>query len=185
MKKSYLFKLLVFAVIAAFVTVTSCKDYDDDISNLEQQIAGLSTTLSDIKAKVDAGAVITKVESTTDGVKVTLSDNKTFELKNGADGAKGDKGDKGDTGAKGDKGDTGAKGDKGDKGDTGAAGAPGWVYDVRPASGTDATPYWWVDKGDGFVITEYKAQGPKGDQGEQGETGLTGPQGPAGKVGVW
>jgi hypothetical protein len=56
---------------------------------------------------------------------------------------------------------------------------------VRPASETDATPYWWVDKGDGFVITEYKAQGPKGDQGEQGETGLTGPQGPAGKDGVW
>ena len=172
MKKKLLFKLLVFAVITAFVTVTSCKDYDDDISNLEKQIAGLSTTLGDIKAKVDAGAVITSVTSTADGLTV-VTDKGTYNLTNGKDGAAGAAGA------------TGAKGDKGDKGDAGAAGAPGWVYDVRPASETDATYYWWVDKGDGFVITDYKAQGPKGDQGEQGETGLTGPQGPAGKDGVW
>ncbi len=39
MKKKLLFKLFIFAVIGAFVTVTSCKDYDDDISRLEEQSA--------------------------------------------------------------------------------------------------------------------------------------------------
>ena len=51
MKKSYLFKLLVFAVIAAFVTVTSCKDYDDDINQLKTE---LNSVKSDYASKIDA-----------------------------------------------------------------------------------------------------------------------------------
>ena len=51
MKKSYLFKLLVFAVIAAFVTVTSCKDYDDDINKLQNEVNSLKT---DLTSKIDA-----------------------------------------------------------------------------------------------------------------------------------
>lgn len=89
MKKSYFFKFFVFAVIAAFVTVTSCKDYDDDISNLEGKIAGLSTTVTELKGKVDGGAVITKVESTATGLKITLSNGQTYDLTNGKDGVAG------------------------------------------------------------------------------------------------
>lgn len=165
MKKKLFFKLFVFAVIAAFVTVTSCKDYDDDISNLENQIAGLSSTLTELKGKVDAGAVITNVESTADGVRVTLSDGKTFDLKNGVDGVAGAKGE---------------KGDKGDKGDTGAEG-PGTA--ITPG----ADGFWYING----VKSEYPWKGEKGDKGEQGapgapgEQGPTGPQGPAGKDGVY
>src|SRR5690554_4325479 len=39
MKKKLFFKFFIFAVIGAFVTFTSCKDYDDDISRLEEQSA--------------------------------------------------------------------------------------------------------------------------------------------------
>jgi len=43
MKKKLFFKLFIFAVIGAFVTVTSCKDYDDDINNLQDQIEKLAS----------------------------------------------------------------------------------------------------------------------------------------------
>jgi len=44
MKKKLLFKLFIFAVIGAFVTVTSCKDYDDDISRLDADLTALKNS---------------------------------------------------------------------------------------------------------------------------------------------
>lgn len=123
-----------------------------------------------------------KVEQTTTGAKLTVTDGSgttTATLTNGKDGAKGetgatgakgDKGDKGDTGAaftyadftaeqlaalkgpKGDAGATGPQGEKGDKGDTGAQGVQG-------------------EKG------ETGAAGAKGDKGDTGATGATGAAG--------
>ena len=64
MKKELFFKFLVLAVIAAFVTFPSCKDYDDDISNLEGQISALKSELpSQISAvKAELGpAMDTKI----------------------------------------------------------------------------------------------------------------------------
>ena len=43
MKKKLFFKFFIFAVIGAFVTLTSCKDYDDDINNLQDQIEKLAS----------------------------------------------------------------------------------------------------------------------------------------------
>ena len=60
MKKKLFFKLFIFAVIGALVTVTSCKDYDDDISNLQDQIdklatkAELTTQLTTLQSAVTA-----------------------------------------------------------------------------------------------------------------------------------
>lgn len=51
MKRKLFFKFFVLAVIAAFVTVTSCKDYDDDINKLEKQISDLKT---EMPGKIDA-----------------------------------------------------------------------------------------------------------------------------------
>ena len=45
MKKKLFFKLFIFAVIGALVTVTSCKDYDDDISRLDTDLAAAKTSL--------------------------------------------------------------------------------------------------------------------------------------------
>jgi hypothetical protein len=60
MKKKLFFKLFIFAVIGAFVTVTSCKDYDDDISRLEEQSATKTALeaavaeLNSIKTQINA-----------------------------------------------------------------------------------------------------------------------------------
>jgi hypothetical protein len=140
MNKSKIFSYLFIGLLAtgAMGTVTSCKDYDDDISNLQKQIDDNAAKIKTIEDLIKSGSVITDVTSSTDGVTVKLSNGKSFDLKNGA---KGDKGDKGDAGTPGtawtigtdgywykstDGGKTttktdyyalGTKGDKGDKGD--------------------------------------------------------------------
>ena len=53
MRKKYLSALLFGALLFASAgTFTSCKDYDDDIDNLQQQIDGLATK-EDMQAKLD------------------------------------------------------------------------------------------------------------------------------------
>ena len=53
MRKKYLSALLFGALLFASAgTFTSCKDYDDDIDNLQQQIDGLATK-DDMQAKLD------------------------------------------------------------------------------------------------------------------------------------
>ena len=75
MKKSYFFKFFVFTLVGALVLLPSCKDYDDDISNLESQLSSLKGTVDQIDAAVKAGSVIKNVASTADGIKITLSNN--------------------------------------------------------------------------------------------------------------
>ena len=90
MNKKYLSVILFGALLTVSMgTFTSCKDYDDDIDSLDQRITSVEKSLEDLKARINAGAVITNVTSTANGVTVTLSDNKTFELKNGTNGTNG------------------------------------------------------------------------------------------------
>lgn len=42
-------------------TLTSCKDYDDDISDLQERINANSSALEQIKALIKSGQVITGV----------------------------------------------------------------------------------------------------------------------------
>ena len=49
MKKKFFLKFFLFTVIATLVTFTSCKDYDDDINDLQGQITSLETTVGQIK----------------------------------------------------------------------------------------------------------------------------------------
>lgn len=120
--------------------MVSCSDYDDDINSLNERVDALEKTVADLKKAIEAGAVITNVQSTENGVTVTLSDGKTFEVKNGTNGAPGSvvtideegywcidgkrqtdkdgkpykaQGEKGDTGAGGQPGDPGADGKDG------------------------------------------------------------------------
>ena len=147
--KRKLFSALLFGALVASSTSTfvSCKDYDDDIQSLQAQIDANKKSIESIEALIKSGSVITNVEQSTNGVKVTLSDGKTFNLTNGADGKDGQDGKDGAPGTawtigsdgywykdgsktdyyalgtKGDKGDKGDQGDKGDKGDAGEDGA--------------------------------------------------------------
>ena len=52
MKKKLFFKFFVFTVIGALITMTSCKDYDDDISGLQSQVTTVKSDLSTLQTSV-------------------------------------------------------------------------------------------------------------------------------------
>ena len=135
--------------------MVSCSDYDDDINSLNERVDGIEKTLADLKAKIEAGAVITKVENTSNGVKVTLSNGESFELTNGKDGADGADGKPGSTVSVDSEGywtidgkrvTVGGKPIKaeGEKGDQGEAGTPG----EDGQDGKDGK--WYEPNEDGF-----------------------------------
>lgn len=132
--------------------MTSCKDYDDDINNLQAQIDDLNKTLASIEAQIKNGAVITSLTPVSNGVTLTLSNGQSYTITNGKDGADGKDGAAGKDGITWTIGDdgywykngvkqpykaVGEKGEKGDKGDAGDAGASAAVryYVPNPVSG--------------------------------------------------
>jgi hypothetical protein len=139
--------------LASTSVFVSCKDYDDDIKNLQTQIDTNKKTLDNINTLVTSGSVITNVERTTTGnggIVITLSNGQKYEISNGATGATGAAGKDavvwtiGTDGywyQDGVKSDYKAKGEDGAKGETGAAGAAG-------ANGKDGKYY--VPGEDGF-----------------------------------
>lgn len=149
MKKKFYGALLVGSLFLAGGMV-SCSDYDDDINSLNERVDALEKTVAELQKAIEAGAVITNVENTENGVKVTLSDGKTFEVKNGTNGADGQPGsvveirevdgvaywfiDDKNTGYP-------VKGEKGEAGEPGQPGEPG-------ADGKDGC--WYEPNADGF-----------------------------------
>ena len=148
MKKPILpIALIALMTAGASIGFSSCKDYDDDINNLQQQINENKSLLETLKSKVESGSVITSVTSDGAGIKITLSNGETYTVSNGKDGATGAAGKDaivwtiGEDGfwyQDGVKTDFPARGPQGDKGETGATGPQG-------------------------------PQGPQGDKGEQGD----------------
>ena len=149
MKKKFYGALLVGSLFLAGGMV-SCSDYDADINRLNERVDALEKTVAELQKAIEAGAVITNVENTENGVKVTLSDGKTFEVKNGTNGADGQPGsvveirevdgvaywfiDDKNTGYP-------VKGEKGEAGEPGQPGEPG-------ADGKDGC--WYEPNADGF-----------------------------------
>ena len=90
MKRQFFSALLMGAmVVGATTTLQSCKDYDDDIQNLQQQIDANSKAIKAIEDLIKNGSVITNVAEADNGVTVTLSDGKKFTIANGKDGENG------------------------------------------------------------------------------------------------
>lgn len=157
MNKKFLSALLLGALtVTSTGTLVSCKDYDDDITNLQEQIDKNAKAIKEINDLIAKGGVITGTTSVEGGVKVTLSNGSDFLIKNGEKGAAGQNGVSwtiGEDGfwykdgaktqwyALGTKGDKGDKGDKGEKGDTGAPGAPGKDGQDATASGENGKYY--------------------------------------------
>lgn len=153
MKRKYFSALLMGALtIASVSTFTSCKDYDDDISNLQQQIDSNAKAIETIQNLIKGGGLVTGVTENSDGVTVKLSDGKSVTISNGKDGAPGtawtigadgywyenskktDHLARGPQGEKGEKGDQGVKGDQGEKGEAGtSASAASYEYYVPNA----------------------------------------------------
>ena len=87
MRKKYLSALLFGALLFASAgTFTSCKDYDDDINNLQEQINTINTTLSELKTLVGDGGVssVTFDESTGVLTVVDANGTKTYTIKTAA-----------------------------------------------------------------------------------------------------
>ena len=81
MKKKLFFKLFIFAVIGALVTVTSCKDYDDDINRLDTDLAAAEsslqaavTELNSLKTQIAAAATDTEVAAAVAAAKTAAID---------------------------------------------------------------------------------------------------------------
>ena len=155
-----------------------------------------------------------KVEQTSTGATITITDKTGITSatvknglkgdtgatgpagQNGVDGATGPQGLKGDTGLtgavgpqgpKGDTGATGATGPQGLNGDTGAAGKS--AYELAVAGGYTGTQTEWIaslkgPKGDTGLTGAAGAKGADGLKGLKGDTGATGPQGPKGDTGA-
>ena len=84
MRKKYLSALLFGALLFASAgTFTSCKDYDDDINNLQEQINTINTTLSELKAQIGDSGVssVTFNEATGVLTVVDASGTKTYNVK--------------------------------------------------------------------------------------------------------
>ena len=146
MKRKYFSVLLMGALaIASTSMVTSCKDYDDDIQNLQQQIDANKSAIEEISKLIKEGCVITSVEKATSGVTVKLNNGDTFTINNGEKGADGTPGTAWTIGTDGywykdgNKTDYKALGEKGEKGDTGAPGPQGPQGPQGPAGAAGST----------------------------------------------
>ena len=145
MKKKFYGALLLGSVLLAGGMV-SCSDYDDDINSLNDRVTAVEQTVKELQEKINAGAVITDVQTTEDGVKVTLSDGNSFTLENGKDGAAGSVVTIGDNGNWFIDGvDTGkpSRGEKGEQGEPGEPGQPG-------GDGTTAPSKYYIPNEDGY-----------------------------------
>ena len=178
MNKKFKNLFLAGAIVLGLAGVAvSCTDYDGDINDLTERVKKLESTVSELQTAINNGAVITDVTPITNGVKVTLSNGKSFDVTNGKDGNDGkdgapgkdgsvvtigangnwfidgkdtgfaSKGDKGDKGDPGKDGKDGAPGKDGKDGNDGAPGAPG----KDGVDGKDALQIWYqpcTDKSD-------------------------------------
>lgn len=142
MKKKFYGALMLGSLFLAGGMV-SCSDYDDDINSLNDRVTAVEQTVKELQEKINAGAVITDVQTTENGVKVTLSDSNTFTLENGKDGAAGSVVTIGDNGNWFiDRVDTG-KPSRGEKGEQGEPGQPG-------GDGTTAPSKYYFPNEDGY-----------------------------------
>lgn len=169
MKKKFV-KVMFFGALSLAVStaVTSCKDYDDDIDNLQTQIDANKASIADLQKFVNEGKWVKGVESVTGGFKITFSDGQSYTVVNGKDGAKGETGATGAAGKDGSivtigedgfwyidgkKTDVKAQGEKGDKGETGAAGKDGY----SPYIGEDGFWYFYNAETQKVEKSKYQA----------------------------
>ena len=82
MNKKFLSAILFGALMVSSTgTCVSCKDYDDDIDNINKELTDIKSKLSDLESKVTTGgAYVTKIESVEGGLKVSVSDGTSYNL---------------------------------------------------------------------------------------------------------
>ena len=73
-------------------TFVGCKDYDDDIKDLQEQITSNKKEIDDILQKIKDGQYVQKVETVAEGIKITLGSGDVVTIKNGTNGTNGTNG---------------------------------------------------------------------------------------------
>ncbi len=79
-------KLLALSLVGVLLGNVACKDYDDDIDDLNKRVTDLTASVDKLQALIDAGSVITSVQKGSEGIVVALSDGSSYTLTNGQDG---------------------------------------------------------------------------------------------------
>ena len=96
MNKKFLSAILFGALMVTSTgTFVSCKDYDDDIDQINKKLDGVEATIADLQKKIGDGAFVKTITSTADGFTVMMSDGTSTTIT----GIKGDKGENGKDGA--------------------------------------------------------------------------------------
>ena len=82
MNKKFLSAILFGALMVTSTgTFVSCKDYDDDIDNINKELTDIKSKIADLESKVStAGVYVTKIESVAGGLKVSVSDGTSYNL---------------------------------------------------------------------------------------------------------
>ena len=146
MNKKFLSVILFSALMVGTAgTFTSCKDYDDDISNLQGQIDANKSAITELQSQINSGEWVAGVTSTADGIIVKLGNGKEYSITNGKDGA---------------------------NGSNGADGQNGISPKITVADGYIKVSY---DNGTTYtnLIALSELKGEQGGQGEKGEDGIT------------
>ena len=98
MNKKFLSAILFGALMVTSTgTFVSCKDYDDDIQNLQTQIDKNSSAIAELQKLVGQGKWVSSISSIENGFTVNMSDGSSHQIKgiNGKDGADGKDGKNG------------------------------------------------------------------------------------------
>lgn len=148
MKNNLLIKLLAVFLTGTMLIGVGCKDYDDDIKDLNNRIDETNASVDELKALIESGSVIKSVTTTEDGLTFTLSNGQSYTVKNGTngqdatvwtiesdgywykDGNKTEYKAIGQDGAKGDDGQPGADGDDGEDGYTYVPNTETGLFDI-------------------------------------------------------
>ena len=85
MKRKFVKVMFFGALTLSTVTYVGCKDYDDDIDNLQTQIDANKASIAELQNFVKEGKWVTNVEQITDGFKITFNDNKSYSITSGKD----------------------------------------------------------------------------------------------------
>ena len=90
MNKKFLSVILFSALMVGTAgTFTSCKDYDDDIDNLQEQITSNKDAIAALESQIKSGEWVSSVTSTDNGIVVTLGNGTSYPITNGEKGEAG------------------------------------------------------------------------------------------------
>ena len=159
MNKKYLSVILFGALMLGTTgTFTSCKDYDDDISNLQTQITANADAIKALQDKVNNGMWVTSVAAIEGGFTITFSDGQSYQIVNGKNGENGQNGQNGKDGTQITIGEDGYWYFDGEKSEYKAVADK--TAKVKPPYIDEEDGYWYFYNEEGVAEkSEYKANG--------------------------